>query len=302
MKLFISGHRGLLGKACIRRLGVKYDIVMFNGDITNEHYFREWFEDVRPNYVINCAAKVGGVRANRDYPVEFITTNLKIQNAVIENSYDYDVEKLIQIGTSCLFPKDAPLPVSEDSLLTGPFDPSVQAYAIAKLAGYALCRAYRDQHGKNFMTASPSNLFGPGDNYGPSAHVIPAIMSRLLDSIRTGGPLVVWGDGTAIREFLYVDDAADALGVVLENWNKPDVINIGTGVGISIRDLVDALIEVTGASNVDVVWDTSQPTGIQNKTFDISKLKSLGWSPSVEFKEGLARTWHDFTHNKIRLR
>lgn len=296
MKILITGHRGLLGSACVRRLSLAHKIVTIDGDLRDRETVMEWFAWNRPDYVINCAAKVGGVKANRDQPVDFLKDNLAIQTNVIEASSNFGIEKLVSIGTSCLFPKDAPLPVSEDSLLTGPFDPSVQAYAIAKLSGYALCKAYHDQYGKNFMTACPSNLYGPGDNYGPSAHVIPAIMKRLLESIRNNEPLVVWGNGTAIREFLFVDDAAAAIQVILDKWNKPDAINVGTGVGISIRALVTILMEVAGG-NVPVVWDNSQPTGIQNKTFDISKLKSLGWSPSTAFIDGIEATWKDFTTN-----
>lgn len=299
MKILVTGHRGLLGSACARKLSYGNRILTIDGDLRDREMVREWFMLNRPNYVINCAAKVGGVKANRDQPVDFLKDNLAIQTNVIEASADFGVDKLVSIGTSCLFPKDAPLPVSEDSLLTGPFDPSVQAYAIAKLAGYALCKAYYDQHGKNFTTACPANLFGPGDNFGPSAHVIPGIMNRLQDSIIHNKPLVVWGNGSAIREFLYVDDAASAIQVIMEKWNKPDAINVGTGAGISIRALVTILMEVTGA-DVPVIWDDSQPTGIQNKTFDISKLKSLGWSPSTSFIDGLEATWKDFTTNPYR--
>lgn len=297
MKVLITGHRGLLGRACVKKLVWDHQVVTIDGDLRDPVLVYEWFSNNKPDYVINCAAKVGGVKVNRDLPVDFLADNLAIQSAVIGASHKFEVKKLVSIGTSCLFPKDAPLPVSEDSLLTGPFDPSVQAYAIAKLAGYALCKAYHDQYGKNFMTACPSNLYGPGDNYGPSAHVIPALMSKLKDSIATGKPMTVWGDGSAIREFLYVDDAAEAIATVLEKWNKPDAINVGTGVGISIRELVNTLIEITGA-RPSVIWDKSQPTGIQNKTFNIAKLTSLGWRAKTNFAMGLDATWQDFIRQK----
>lgn len=291
--ILVTGHKGLLGGALCHRLDREFRVLTSDLDYRDEKQVRWWFSVHRPNYVINCAAKVGGVRANRDLPVDFLANNLAIQSAVISVSHDYKVEKLISIGTSCLFPKDAPLPVSEDSLLTGPFEPSVQAYAIAKLAGYALCKAYHDQYGDNFMTACPSNLYGFGDNYGPSAHVIPALMSRLRHAISKGEPLTVWGDGSAVREFLFVDDAADAIVTVLHKWNRPDAINVGTGEGVSIRGLVEMLIAATRAP-VEVVWDTAQPTGIQNKTFDISKLSSLGWKPSIKLRDGLWRTWLNY--------
>ncbi len=205
------------------------------------------------------------------------------------------------MATSCLFPKDAPVPVKEPSLLTGPFESSVQAYAIAKLAGWALCKAYAEQYGRNYMTVCPSNLYGPKDNYGPSAHVIPALIKRMHDAMKMEEGLVVWGDGSAIREFLYVDDAADAIGIVLEKWNKPDPINLGSGVGTSIRQLVDKLSE-TMRFKGDVTWDVSQPTGIPHKTFDISNLKSLGWSPRWSLEDGLKGAVLDFLTQPIRCK
>lgn len=294
--ILITGHKGLIGSACVRHAKDKYEVLTMDFDIRNESLVDRWFRTNTPQYVINCAAKVGGVRANRDQPVDFLRDNLAIQSAIINASAEFGVEKLVSLGTSCLFPRDAPLPVREESLLTGPFDQSVQSYAIAKLAGYALCKAYHFQNGKNFTTACPSNIYGIGDNYGPSAHVIPALMMKLLESVKSGAPMTVWGDGTAIREFLYADDCASAIITVLEHWNKPDAINIGTGIGISIKELVDTIFGVTGF-NPGVIWDDSQPTGIQNKTFDISKLTNMGWKPKIDFGEGLALTWKDLLSN-----
>ena len=297
--LLVTGHRGLLGSAIARKAAHNgYQVLTANGtDLRDEYSTRVWFLHNKPNFVINCAAKVGGVKANRDFPVDFLNDNIKIQSSVIRACAECGVEKLVSIGTSCLFPKDAPVPVCEDSLLTGPFEQSVQAYAIAKLAGHALSKAYHDQYGKNFMTACPSNIYGKGDNYGETAHVIPALMRKIKASIDTGAPLKVWGNGTAIREFIYADDAADAILTVLEKWNKPDAINVGTGIGLSIARLVNAMISIIGAK-LDVEWDNSQPTGIQNKTFNIDKLTSLGWSPKIGIMEGLAETWSDFINDK----
>lgn len=302
--LLVTGHKGLLGSACVRRLSSKYQILTFDGNILDQGLFNTWLKWHKPDSIIHCAAKVGGVKSNRDFPVDFISENLKIQEVVIGQAHREGINNLVFVGTSCLFPKDAPVPVSEDSLLTGPFESSVQAYAIAKLAGYAMCKAYATQYGRNYMTVCPSNIFGPGDNYGESAHVIPALMRKFRHSIKTKDRLVVWGDGSAIREFIYADDAADAIGVVLEKWNRPDVINIGTGEGCSIAELVYTLRQVTGGADKtgEIVWDKSQPTGIHNKTFDITRLKSLGWGPKVTFREGLDRTWRDFINNPYRCK
>lgn len=302
MRVYISGHKGLLGSACVRRLGIYHDILTFNGNILDSGNFASWLMAERPDAVIHTAAKVGGVKANRDQPVEFLLQNIKIQNLVIEASALIGVSKLVFIGTSCLYPKDAKIPTKEEYLMTGPFEPSVEAYAIAKLAGYELCKAYSQQHGKLFTTVALSNLYGPGDNYGPSAHVIPALIKRLSDSVKTGEPLQVWGDGTAVRDFLYVDDAADAIGVVLEKWNRPDLINIGSGIGVSLYDLVNILVAI-GGGGIKVEWDETQPIGIHKKVMDISKIKGLGWEPAISLLEGLSKTWLDFTNNaNLRLK
>ncbi len=295
-KMLITGHRGLLGSACARRFSGHFEILSIPTNILDEQKTRSWFSENRPDYVVHAAAKVGGVKANREYPVEFLLDNIKMQNVIIESCYTYGVEKLINVATSCLFPKLAPLPVSEESLLTGPFEPDVEAYAIAKLAGYRLCKAYAEEYSQNYMTVAPCNLYGLNDNYGPSAHVIPALMSRLKKAHEERKPLVVWGDGTAIREFMYADDAANSISYVLHQWNSPELINIGTGIGTNIRSLVEALIDVSGLS-VEVQYDTSQPTGIYRKTFSIKKLERLGFGPLFNLREGLLKTWIDFIEN-----
>ncbi len=243
--------------------------------------------------MIHCAAKVGGIKANRDFPVDFLVENLDIQNNVFKAAVEFEVEKLIFIGTSCLYPRNATLPVTEESLMTGPFEEDVASYATAKLAGYAMCKAYSKQYGRNFTTLAPCNLYGLGDNYGPSSHVIPSLIRKVHESSKSRAPVVVYGDGTAIREFLYADDAADAIHFVLNGWNKPDLINVGSGIGTNIRSLVAAIIEASGA-NVEVVWDRYAPTGIQNKTFNISKIHHLGWGAKHSLQEGLAKTWQDY--------
>ncbi len=295
--LLITGHRGLLGSACCRVLKDKYKILTFEGDITDISLFHCWFRANKPDYVIHCAAKVGGVGANKTQPVDFLLQNLQIQDSIFRMAFDFKVKKLVFIGTSCLYPRDAPLPVSEESLLTGPFEPDVSAYSTAKLCGYEMVKAYHQQYGKNYMVVAPCNLFGLGDNYGVSAHVIPALMSRVRECMETNQPLIVWGDGSQVREFLYADDAALAIGQVLELWNKPDLINIGSGIGTRLQNLVELILGVSDAK-LEVVWDRSKPTGIPNKTFNIRKITKLDWGPLYSLEEGLKITWEAFIKSK----
>lgn len=301
MKILVTGHNGLLGSACVRRLGIRHEIITYNGNILDSSLFNTWLKWHKPDAIVHCAARVGGVKANRDEPVQFISDNLKLQEAVIGEAHRLGINNLVFVATSCLFPKDAPVPVKESSLLTGPFESSVQAYAIAKLAGWALCKAYSEQYGRNYMTVCPSNLYGPKDNYGPSAHVIPALIKRMHAAMKLEEDLVVWGDGSAVREFLYVDDAADAIGVVLEKWNRPDPINLGSGVSTTIRELVKKLSDTLQFKG-DVTWDVSQPTGIPRKTFDISNLTSLGWKPRWTLEDGLKNTVFDFLTKPLRCK
>jgi GDP-L-fucose synthase len=297
--MLITGHRGLLGSACVRFFTKKYHVRVWDIDLTDESEVRHEMAMLLPDIVINCAAKVGGVKANRDNPVAFMLTNLKIQNNVISAAADFGVKTLVHIGTSCMFPKDAVLPVPESSLLTGVFESSVEAYAIAKLAGWRLCKSYHEERGLNFMTVCPSNIYGIGDSYGNDAHVIPSLIRRLHDSIYRGSEFKVWGNGTSVREFIFSDDVASAIGTVIEKWNSSEVISIGTGIGHTISELVYRMISISGKAVVPV-WDTSQPEGIPRKTFDVSSLKSLGWKPSVSLEDGLGRTWEEFTSNPIQ--
>lgn len=297
MKIFVSGHRGLLGSACVRHFKKNHEVVVFEGDITDLSLFYCWMRQHKPEAIINCAAKVGGVKANRDRPVDFLLGNLLIQNSVIKAAFDFECEKLVFIATSCLYPKFALIPVEEESLLTGKFEPDVQAYAIAKLAGHELCNAYRSQFGKNFTTVAPCNLYGIGDNYGPSAHVIPGLMNRVLECSKSHKPLSVWGDGNQVREFLFADDCAEAIEFVLNKWNSPDLINIGSGLGTSIKILVDLILGVSGI-DLDVVYDKTKPIGIYHKTFSVKKIQKLGWGPIHSLEEGLKKTWADFVNNK----
>lgn len=250
------------------------------------------FNHLRPKYVIHCAAKVGGVKANRDNPVDFLEQNVTINSNVIVACHVFGIKKLVNIGTSCMFPKDAPTPVRESSYMTGPLEPSVESYAMAKMLAFATCNAYRSQHGCDFVTTTPCNLYGPNDNYGPSSHVIPALIRSAFEARKSGKPMKVWGDGSATREFLHSDDAASALKIILADWNLPELINIGSGHGTTIKELASLIANIVGVNEVE--WVKTEPTGIQNKTFDISKITWLGWRPKISLEDGLAQACKDY--------
>ncbi|MCK9587774.1 MAG: NAD-dependent epimerase/dehydratase family protein [Terrimicrobiaceae bacterium] len=296
--LVITGARGLLGSACMKHFENKREIIPFEGNCLNETHVERFFHNIKPDEVIHCAAKVGGVEANKNHPVAFLQENLSMQCNVISSAARNRVEKLIFVGTSCMFPRDAELPVREDSLLTGKLDDSIEAYAVAKIAGWRLCKAYWEEQGKQFMTVNPSNIYGPNDNYGPSAHVIPALIRKFSLAKLTGEAPVIWGDGSAVREFIHSSDVAAAIEVVLEKWKSPEVISIGTGIGHTIKELVEFLARISEIS-VPVRWDTSKPVGIPRKTFDVTKIRMLGWQPMVGLDHGLQMTWADFTSNPL---
>ena len=294
MRIYVTGHKGLLGSACVRRFSANHSIVTSDFDLRHYARLATFWTTHTPDAVIHCAARVGGVRANRDNPVGFLSDNLRIQTNVIDMAAACAVQKLVFIGTSCMFPRDASLPVNEASLLTGPLEASVEAYAIAKIAGWRLCKAYWEQFGKKFLTVCPSNLYGPRDSYGlDRAHVIPALIHKLHIAKQSKSAFVVWGDGSAVREFMHADDCASAIETVMDKYDSPEPINLGTGVSTTIKELVDMLVDISGFKG-NVVWDTSEPTGIPRKTFSAEKLKALGWKPSIGLREGLEKTWEEF--------
>jgi GDP-L-fucose synthase len=302
-RVLITGSTGLLGSACVREFAKDHEILTpKNIDLINREGTREMFNAIEPiDIVIHCAAKVGGVKANKDNPVEFMLQNLWMQNNVIEAAHDAGVRRLCFIGTSCMFPRDADLPVQETSLFTGKLEDSVEAYAIAKIAGWRLCKAYWEQYGDRFITVAPSNIYGIGDNYGPEAHVIPALIKKYHEACLNETPMQVWGDGTAVREFIYSDDVASAIRVLINHWKSPEVVNIGTGIGTSIKELVaDIAVTSPYGAMPKIEYDTTQPTGIPRKIFSIEKLKNLSWEPKYNLRTGLQIAWNDFLSGNAR--
>ena len=302
-KIFVAGHRGLVGSALVRKLeqdGFAGLITRDHSqlDLRNEADVGRFFAQEKPALVILAAAKVGGIKANNDLPVEFLLENLQMQNNVIRSAYDTGVRKLLFLGSSCIYPKHAPQPIPERALLTGPLEPTNEAYAIAKIAGIKLCQAYAWEYGANFISAMPTNLYGPNDNFDLlSSHVLPALL-RKAHTAKTEGKreLVVWGSGKPRREFLHVDDLAAACLFLLEKYNSPEIINIGCGEDISIRELAELICDVVGFKG-ELAWDTTQPDGTPRKLLDVSKVHALGWRHSIPLRDGIARTYEWFLQN-----
>jgi GDP-L-fucose synthase len=298
-KIFVAGHRGMVGSAIVRRLQAEgfTQILTRNRsdlDLLDRLAVRRFFEIERPEFVFDAAARVGGIIANSEKPVEFLIENLTIQNNVIQAAADFGAAKLLFLGSSCIYPKLAPQPISEDSLLTGPLEPTNDAYALAKIAGIKLCQSYAKQYGKNFISAMPTNLYGPNDNFDlRSSHVLPALIRKVHEAKTSGARTVaVWGTGTPRREFLHVDDLADACLFLLNNYDSPEIVNIGCGEDFTIRELVETVCETLGFDG-DLVFDTSKPDGTPRKLLNIKKIRSLGWTPRIPLREGIldAYTW-----------
>jgi len=305
-KIYVAGHRGLVGSAVLSKLKLAgYSNVVVRTheelDLTCQKAVDDFFLHEKPEVVIFAAAKVGGIGANAAYPAEFIYQNLAIALNIIEASRKYSIEKLINLGSSCIYPKFAPQPLKEEYLLTGPLEPTNEAYAIAKIAAIKLCKFYNQEYGTNFVSLMPTNLYGPNDNYDlESSHVLPAMIRKFHEGKISGGPVVLWGDGSPLREFLYVDDLADAIIFVLEHLNAADtgeLINVGTGKEITIKDLATLIARIVGYDG-EVMWDTSKPNGTPRKLLDITRFHSLGWTHKIEFEEGIQMTYDDFIHAK----
>ena len=305
-KIFVCGHKGMVGQAVLRRLE-REDCGADRGrnelDLRDDRAVGEWFAKTRPNSVILAAAKVGGILANDNMPVPFLLDNLRIQNAVINAAFEQGVEKLLFLGSSCIYPVQATQPMSEDSLLTGALEPTNQWYAIAKIAGIKLCQAFRKQHGANFIVAMPTNLYGPHDNFHPDeSHVVAALISRFYTAERYKHKnLIIWGSGTTLREFLCVDDLADGLIFLLKYYNDGAPINIGTGEEISIRELAEMLKDISGWKG-EFKLDTSKPDGAPRKVMNNERIHCLGWQHSIQLKTGLQQTFKWFSENQDIVR
>ena len=302
-KIFVAGHRGLVGSALIRKLERDgfTNLVMRDRsqlDLMNEAGVDRLFTEERPAIVICAAARVGGIKANNDLPVEFLLDNLQIQNNVIRAAHKAGVRKLLFLASSCIYPKQAPQPIPEAALLTGPLEPTNEAYAIAKIAGIKLCQAYAREYGANFISVMPTNLYGPNDNFDLlSSHVLPALLRKAHEAKKNGDhELVVWGSGKPRREFLHVDDLAAACLFLLEKYDSSEIINVGCGADISIRELAELICKIVGFLG-DLVWDATKPDGTPRKLLDVSKLHGLGWRHAIMLREGIARTYEWFLRN-----
>jgi len=299
-KIFVAGHRGMVGSAILRKLEKEgYTNLIIRSskelDLRNQQAVADFFATEKPDYVFLAAAKVGGIVANNTYRADFLYENLAIQNNVIHSAYQNGVKKLLFLGSSCIYPKLAPQPLKEEYLLTGPLEPTNEPYAIAKIAGIKLCDAYRDQYGCNFISVMPTNLYGYNDNYHPeNSHVLPALIRKFHEAKSKGEQTVtIWGSGSPKREFLFADDLADACYFLMETYNEPNLINIGTGEDLSIKELALMIQEVIGFEG-ELVFDTSKPDGTPRKLMDVSKLHSLGWKHQIELKQGIALAYQDF--------
>ncbi len=299
-RIFVAGHRGLVGSAIVRSLEAKgYENIIVRThselDLTDQAAVFKFFEEEKPEYVVLAAAHVGGINANRTYPADFIYINSIIQCNVIKAAHDYKVKKLLFLGSTCIYPKFADQPITEGSLLTGPLEETNEAYAVAKISGLMMCRFFKRQYGDDFISCMPTNLYGPCDNFSlQDSHVLPAMIRKIHEAKVSNAPEVeLWGDGSPLREFLYVDDMADACVYLLENYSGEEHVNIGTGKEITIKDLALLVKEIIGYEG-GIRWNTDMPNGTPRKLCDVSKLHSLGWKEKVSLRDGIKKEYDWF--------
>ena len=302
-KIFVAGHRGMVGSALIRALEVAGFSKLLKRDrseleLGDSAAVSKFFAKEKPEIVIFAAAKVGGIKANNDQPVEFLLENLRVQNSVIAAAHENGARKLLFLGSSCIYPKLAPQPIPETALLSGPLEPTNEAYAIAKIAGVKLCQAFSREYGANFVSAMPTNLYGPNDNFDlETSHVLAALLRKAFEAKKSSArKLVVWGTGTPHREFLHVDDCASACLFLLEKYDSPEIVNVGCGEDISIRELAELVCEVVGFDG-ELSWDKTKPDGTPRKLLDVSKLRGLGWTPTIPLRDGIAQAYDWFLKN-----
>lgn len=306
-RVFVAGHRGMVGSAIVRLLQNESCELLTIGrdqlDLRDQAGVKAWFDREKPQAVFLAAAKVGGILANDTYPAEFLYDNLAIELNVIDAAFRSGAEKLVYLGSSCIYPKFAPQPMKENALLTGSLEPTNEWYAIAKIAGLKLCEAYRRQYGADFVSAMPTNLYGPGDNYDlDKSHVIPALLRKVHEAKRSGAAeVVIWGSGTPRREFLHVDDAASAVLHLMKTYSEADHVNVGTGEDIAILDLAKLVCDVVGFEGT-ITTDPSKPDGTPRKLLDVSKLRSTGWRPHYGLRDGLADAYEWFKTNETTAR
>lgn len=302
-RVWVAGHRGMVGSAIVRRLEQENCEILIadrqSVDLKDQTQTRSWILDQKPDAIFLAAAKVGGILANETLPADFLYDNLMIETNIIDAAYRANVSKLLFLGSSCIYPKMAPQPITEDALLTGPLEPTNEWYAIAKIAGIKLCQAYRKQHGCDFIAAMPTNLFGPGDNFDlNSSHVIPALIRKAHEAkLRGDKEIVMWGTGTPRREFLYVDDCADACVHLMKVYSDETHVNVGSGEDLTILELTQFICDVVGYSG-SISRDLSKPDGTPRKLMSAAKINALGWSPSVILREGLVTSYQWFVENE----
>ena len=301
-RIWVAGHRGMVGGAVVRRLASEGCEIITAGrdvvDLVNQKAVHDWMAMSKPDAIVLAAAKVGGIHANATSPVDFLYENLMIESNVLHAAHEANVERLLFLGSSCIYPKFAIQPIHETSLLTGALEPTNEWYAIAKIAGLKLVQAFRKQHGRDWISAMPTNLYGPGDNYDlTTSHVLPALLRKFHKAKESGDTeVVVWGTGTPLREFLHCDDLADALVFLLRSYSGDDHINVGSGVEVTIKELAETVAEVVGCDAV-LTWDTSKPDGTPRKLMDSSRLHALGWNNARDLKKGIAQTYADWIGN-----